>query len=871
MKNLPISLFRPVFAAFAAVCASALAADKPDEFPAMPPVQAKSPQEEAKTFQLPPGYHLELVMSEPDIKEPVMAVFDGDGRMFVAEFRSYMQEIDGKDELTKTSRISLHWSSKGDGVYDKHTVFIDNLVLPRMLVALDKGRVIVGETDTNDLFTYTDTDGDGVADKKEPFYVGGPRGGNLEHQPNGLLWGIDNTLYSTYNNYRLRWTPAGAVKEPAAANNGQWGLCQDDHGKMFFMNAGGEQGPQSFQQPVAYGAFNPGNQMAPGFMEVWPAIGMADVQGGHGRHRPDGTVNHFTATTGGDVYRGDHLPAELLGDLLVGEPVGRLVRRAKVEVKDGFTTLSNPYQDKQSEFFRSSDPLFRPLNITNTPDGTLYIVDMYRGIIQEGNWVRPGSYLRKVVEQYQFDKVVGHGRIWRLVHDTTKPAPQPHMNEETPAQLVAHLGHPNGWWRDTAQKLLVLKQDKSVSPALTSMARTDKNYLARLHALWTLDGLDALTPELVRERLKDEHPQLRVAALRVSESLFKKGDKTFAADVQAATKDKDANVVIQAMLTARQLDLPDWKTLLAELSTATAPHGVREIGNAILNPPAQAGAATMTPEQEKLYKAGQTVFQTLCATCHGADAKGLPMAGAAPGAMLAPSLAGSKTVTGWRDGGIKVLLHGLIGEIDGKKYEGQMIAMATNDDAWIAGALSYVRNSFGNHAGFISAADVAALRAATKERTLPWTITELRASLPMPLTNRKDWKLTASHGADGCAAAVDGDAGSRYTTGTSQVPGMWFQIELPQETLLSGLELDSARSPSDYPRGYEVALSADGKAWGKPVATGKGGSAVTDIAFTPAKAKFIKITQTGSVNGLFWSIHELQVFAAAAGAASATR
>ncbi len=866
MKTLPTFPFRPTFTALAALCASALAADKPDEFPAMPPVQAKTPQEEAKTFQLPPGYHLELVMSEPVIKEPVIATFDGDGRMFVAEFRSYMQEIDGKDELTKTSRISLHWSSKGDGVYDRHTVFADNLVLPRMLVTLDKGRIIVGETDTNDLFTYTDTDGDGVADKKEPFYVGGPRGGNLEHQPNGLLWGLDNTLYSTYNNYRLRWTPAGAVKEPSAANGGQWGLCQDDHGKMFFMNAGGEQGPQSFQQPVAYGAFNPKDQMAPGFMEVWPAIGMGDVQGGHGRHRPDGTVNHFTATTGGDVFRGDNLPADLRGDLLVSEPVGRLIRRAKVDVKEGFTILSNPYQDKQSEFFRSSDPLFRPLNITNTPDGTLFIVDMYRGIIQEGNWVRPGSYLRKVVEQYQFDKVTGRGRIWRLVHDTTKPAPQPHMNTETPAQLVAHLSHANGWWRDTAQKLLVLKQDKSVVPALTAMTHTDKNYLARLHALWTLDGLDSLTPDLVREKLKDEHPQLRVAALRVSESLGKKGDKTFAADVLAATKDKDAKVVIQAMLTARQLDLPDWKTTLAALVTPAAPLGVREIGNAILNPPAQTAAATMTPEQQKLFKAGETTFQTLCATCHGVDAKGLPLAGAAPGAMLAPALAGSKTVTGWRDGGIKVLLHGLNGDIDGKKYEGQMIAMATNDDAWIASVLSYVRNSFGNHAGHITTADVTALRAETKARTQPWTITELRASMPQPLTDRKAWKLTASHAAKDCPAAIDGNAASRYTTGASQVPGMWFQIELPQETLLSGLELDSAKSPSDYPRGYEVALSADGTTWGKPVATGKGSSAVTAIAFAPAKARFIKITQTGSVNGLFWSIHELQIFAAASAA-----
>lgn len=150
----------------------------------MPPVQAKSPQDELKTFQLPPGYRLELVMAEPQIKEPVIAVFDGDGRMFVAEMRSYMQEIDGKEQLTPTSRVSLHWSSKGDGVYDKHTVFLDNVMLPRMLATLDKGRIIVGETNTNDLFIYADTDGDGVSDKKEPFYVGGKR---------GEIWSISRT------------------------------------------------------------------------------------------------------------------------------------------------------------------------------------------------------------------------------------------------------------------------------------------------------------------------------------------------------------------------------------------------------------------------------------------------------------------------------------------------------------------------------------------------------------------------------------------------------------------------------------------------------------------------------------------------------
>ncbi len=857
MSRIPITI-----AVFAALTASAFPDDK---LPPMPPVKAHTPAETIASIQLPPGYHLQLVLSEPEIKEPVIASFDGDGRMFIAELRSYMQEIDGKNELDTVSRVSLHWSSKGDGVYDRHTVFADKLRLPRMLLPLDKGRVIIGETDTNDLNIFTDTDGDGVADKKEPFYVGGARGGNLEHQPNGLVWALDNGIYSTYNNYRLRWSAAGAIKEPAAPNNGQWGLCQDNHGKIVFMNAGGEQGPVSFQQPVAYGAFNPKDQFAPGFAEVWPLVGMADVQGANGRFRvEDKTLNHFTATAGVEIYRGDRLPEELRGNMFFGEPVGRLVRRAIVETRDGFTTLSNPYQAAKSEFLRSTDPCFRPLNMTTAPDGTLYIVDMYRGIIQEGNWVREGSYLRKVVEQYAFQNVVGHGRIYRLVHDTTKPGPQPRMNEETPAQLVAHLEHPNGWWRDTAQKLLVLRGDKSVVPALATMARTSGNYLARLHALWTLEGMGALDAALVREKMKDAHPQVRIAAIRVSESLFKAGDKSFATDVQAMVNDKDADVVIQSALTAQLLNFPDWKTSLETLASSNASRGMKEIADAILHPPAAIAVKQFSPEQLKQIKAGETIYQTLCTACHGPDGKGMPMVGAAPGARLAPALAGSKTVLGHRDGPIYVQLHGLIGDIDGKKYEGQMIAMATNDDAWIASVLSYVRNSFGNHASFIAPQEVARLRAATTARTQPWTIAELRAALPQPLPNRKEWKLSASHNNGGCAAAIDGDAGSRYSTNTSQVPGMWFQIELPRETSVAAVEFDSSNSPRDYPRGYKTEVSSDGQKWTE-VAHGNGDDAVTAIEFPPVDAKFIRVTQTGSVNGLFWSIHELKIFARAAG------
>ncbi len=848
------------------------------DFPPKQPVPALSPQDEASTFHLPPGYRLELMLSEPEIKEPVAAVFDGDGRMFVAEMRSYMQEIDGKDEITPVSCVSLHWSSKGDGVFDKHTVFADHLKLPRMVLPLTKGQVLIGETDSSDIYLYTDTDGDGVSDKKELWYSGGPRGGNLEHQPSGLVWSLDNWIYTTYNSYRLRWTPQGAVKTPAGANNGQWGLGEDNYGHLYFVNAGGEQGPQSFQVPVVYGGFNPKKQFEPGFEVPWSLVEMADFQGGLPRVKPDKSLNHITSSAGIDVYRGDRLPQELHGDLFFGEPVGRLVRRAKINVQEGLTVLSNPYQAEHSEFIRSTDACFRPVNIANAPDGTLYIVDMYRGIIQEGNWVREGSYLRKVVEQYAMDKVTGHGRIWRLVHTSTQLGPQPHMDEETPSQLVAHLDHPNGWWRDTAQKLLILRQDKSVIPALAEMARTHRNELARLHALWTLEGLGAADSALVLEKLKDTQPQIRVAALRVAESLLQKDGKLVAnpdgqlvSAIQTAAKDSDADVALQALLTARQLNLPDWKVQFASLSEAkNAPAGLKEIGSSILHPPTpEAPRVQYTAEQRKLLDAGADTFKTLCATCHGPDAKGLPMVGAAPGAMLAPSLAGSKTINGNRDGVVKVLISGLVGEIDGKKYEGTMVSMATNTDAWIASVASYVRNSFGNHAGFVTEADVVRLRAATKDRTLPWTESELRASMPQPLTNRKDWKLTASHNPLSAPLAIDGKEDTRYETAAGQKPGMWFQIELPQPTSVCGLYLDSASSPKDYPRGYKVELSSDGEKWSAPVAEGKGSEPNTEITFPAATAKFIRITQTGSVDGLFWSIHELQVYAPPAGALAA--
>ncbi|MDB6023344.1 MAG: hypothetical protein JWQ04_3201, partial [Pedosphaera sp.] len=363
-----------------------------------PMVGYLSPADEAKTFVIQDDYQMELVLSDPLISDPVVTAFDGDGRMYVAEMRSFMRDADGSNERAKTGRISLHWSSKHNGVYDKHTVFVDNLLLPRMVLPLGDG-ILVNETDTDDIWLYRDTKHKGVADTKTLFYAGGPRGGNVEHQPSGLIWDLDNWLYMAVNSYRLRIHGTNVIREPTASNMGQWGLSQDDFGKLWFVNAGYEVGPLNFEEPIVYGAFNFAEQSEPDWPVVWPLLGLPDFQGGPVRIRPEqNSLNHFTATCGSEIYRGDRLPADLRGDLFFGEPVGRLIRRAKVEVKEGFTRVRNAYD--QSEFIRSTDPNFRPVNLANAPDGSMYIADMYRGIIQEKDWVNRGSYLRGVVDQY---------------------------------------------------------------------------------------------------------------------------------------------------------------------------------------------------------------------------------------------------------------------------------------------------------------------------------------------------------------------------------------------------------------------------------------------------------------------------------------
>jgi mono/diheme cytochrome c family protein/glucose/arabinose dehydrogenase len=703
-----------------------------------------TPEQSMRSFRLPKGYHLELVASEPMITEPVAIAWDGNARMYVAQMETYMQDVEGTGEHEPRSRIMLLEDTNGDGKMDKSSVFIDKLVLPRMILCVGH-ELLVNETDTYDMYAYKDTNGDGMADQKRHVYrVGRKAPGNMEHQRSGLDWNLDNWIYVTVDPVRFRYRKGMIQADSLIGGNiGQWGLTHDNYGRLFFSQGGGENAGIGFQINPAYGQLNFRDAYdEETFSPVWPIIKTPDVQGGVKRLRADSTLNHFTAGNGQSIFRGDRLPGTLVGDYLISDPVARIIRRARVVDKAGKTTLENVYDHE--EFIASSDMNFRAVNTYTGPDGCLYIVDMNRGIIQEATWTGKDSYLRPQIQRLGLDNNKQRGRIYRLVYDGLRPGPKPHMLDESPAQLVKYLDHPNGWWRDNAQKELVLRADQSVVPVLRQMALGQKGTLpqlptplGQLHALWTLEGLEAVDKELLFALMQSPDAQLRKAAIWNSEPFIKKNDPEVLTRLATLKSDPSYDVLTQLLLSLGYAKVPLAKSTVDQV-LAKNPHNemlTSVQGTLVKNESIRTYGArlgSLDAASRKMVLDGATTFKSLCATCHGPDGKGTPT-------NLAPVLSGNfRRLTGKKDEEIKILLHGLTGPVDGKTYPDMMPPMGANSDEWIASVLSYIRYDLA-HAGngtprvspqflervLVTPADVKRIRAETSGRSRVWTWEEL--------------------------------------------------------------------------------------------------------------------------------------------------
>lgn len=698
-----------------------------------PVIKSLSPEESLKTMHLPGGFRMELVANEPLINEPVSIAWDGNGKMYVAQMVTYMQDIDAVNENEPWSRISVLEDEDGDGRMDKSTIFIDSMVLPRIMLPLDD-RLLVGETYQRNLYAYRDTNNDNVADEKILLLEDTTRDNrNLEHQDANMMWSIDNWLYVTNKAFRYKFFNNVLVRdtlpEPAV---GQWGLTQDETGRLFFSRAGAEVPALGFQQHPLYGSLELKEKWEEVFMEPWPIVGTPDAQGGPRRIREgENTLNRFTGVAGQEIYLGNP-KSPIYGDLFIPEPVGRLVRRAKVNHVDGKITLTNPYDS--AEFLASTDPLFRPVFAANGPDGCLYVVDMYRGIIQEGNWVGEGSYLREVVKERGYDKFTSRGRIYRIYHESMKPGPSPRLLNKSSTELISYLGHPNGWWRQTAQKLLVIRNDQSVVADLEDIVRGNEGFFAklfnsdkdfaieRLHALWTLQGINAVSKPLLMKAYQDADPRVRTAAIRVSDAFVKAGDSEIIDALSTLASDTNMEVLQQLILTFRYQN-DRTKSVVKTISDRFPENEViKTTASENLNPSFSEIVALREKYRLRGGDAanqivnGYRIFKEYCSTCHGPDGKGIP--------QLAPTLIGSPRVTGEVDVMARILLHGLTGPVDGVEYNGPMAPIAEQSNEYIADVISYVRGHL-NGGGTVWRGRVGAVREKFKDRDKYWTLKEL--------------------------------------------------------------------------------------------------------------------------------------------------
>lgn len=610
----------------------------------MPRIPATKPGDALKTFQLANGFKLELVAHEPAVGDPVDACFDENGRMFVAEMHGYPfshepTRLNPKGGGLKDAGIvRLLEDTNGDGKFDKSTVYAKGISWPVSVCCYNGGVFVLAP---KYLYYFKDTDGDGKADVKRVILEGFGRG-NVQAMANNLKWGLDNRIYFAAGrnpaNLKHRGKPLfnargrdvkfnpKTEKFERITGGQQFGHSMDDWGNRFVCSNSNH--IQQVVYPQHYLARNP-------YLAVSGLIRSIAVDGASARVfrisppepwriirqkwraaakgyrlvvEKDGSwkfipldpkkktrgipteypVGYFTSATGVTIYRGNAYPKKYRGNAFIGDVGGNLVHRKSLRPTG--VLFSAKRADAGEEMIRSRDNWFRPVNFVNAPDGSLYVLDMYRETIEH-----PFSIPQEIKRFLKLTSGHKRGRIYRLVSPGMKRNPPMKMAKMTGRQLVAQLESDNAWNRMTAQRLLWERQDKSAVAALVRLVTSSKSPLARMHALHSLAGLSALKRQHVVVGLKDTSPRVREHAVKLVEQLINpagRGRRAFAkppgrapADILDAllrlTTDADARVRFQVAFTLGELRGPKAVTGLAQL--LKDPRNGREIRTAVLS------------------------------------------------------------------------------------------------------------------------------------------------------------------------------------------------------------------------------------------------------------------------------------------------
>ncbi|MGV3764168.1 DUF7133 domain-containing protein [Parapedobacter sp.] len=714
--------------------------------------QPLSPAASLKAMEVEAGFKVELVAAEPLVAAPVAMTFDEKGRIWVVEMDGYMPDTLGHGENAPVGRIVILADEDGDGMMDNRDVFLDSLVMPRAICLVDSGLLVA----VPPRLWFYEISGDRAVGRTlvDSAYA---EGGNVEHQPNGLLRGLDNWIYSAKYDWRYRQFPDGDWRKEKTHFRGQWGISQDDWGRLYYNDNSSNLSGDYF--PPGLGSGNPNQRKVSGYREtivsdtrVYPLHPTTGVNRGYmdGILDSTGRLVNFTAACGPLVYRGGLFPGI---NAFVAEPAANLIKR-NILVEKGYR-ISGEQAYQGREFLASNDERFRPVNLYDGPDGALYVVDMYRGIIQHSTYLTP--YLKKEIETRGLSLPLGMGRIYRILPKdvetnwTTMP--------RDVDSLVALLGHANGWVRDKAQHVLVDRRATDVVGKLRKILHSGHNPLQVAHALWTLEGLLQLTLADIQTVLERPQWQLRAQAIAATVSLAPTVPQNGLAElITAHVSNRDTLLMPYAALalaaftdfegpTSKRwaIEHPGDKYLADALISGLGGRErlfLTEMVNRLPDTASMLYRRLSTVVNElmavetqgnqrllaKRYPQGMALFQNTCQPCHGEDGRGV--------SPIAPPLAGSEWVKGNKQRLMSLVLYGLTGPVvvAGHTYEapevsGEMPGLAHNstvDDAELAQLLSYIRNAWGNAAGDeVLPEELGVIRARFGKRTEPFTQGEL--------------------------------------------------------------------------------------------------------------------------------------------------
>lgn len=730
-------------------------------------------EESLEHFQLEDGFAIELVASEPLVTAPVAMTFDETGRMWVVEMPSYMPDTVGTGEDTPTGRIAVLEDTDGDGKMDRRSIFMDSLVLPRAVCLVEDG-ILVAEPP----YLWFVKNNNGVAGEKTLVDAEYAVGGNVEHQPNGLYRALDNWIYNAKSSKRYRKKGDSWLIERTLFR-GQWGISQDNQGRLFYNHNSANLLGDYF--PPRFGATNPSQKNLSGYNErivsdnrVYPIRPTPGVNRGYRPGTLDDSLRlvHFTAASGPVIYRGGLFGEDYAGNAFTPEPSANLVKRNRIDYRINRVSGKQAYEGK--EFLASTDERFRPVSAYNGPDGALYLVDMYRGIIQHVTYLT--DYLKSEIRMRELTTPLDRGRIYRIVPAGSlgtdgRDRAEDHSARSVvfprePEKLVALLNHENGWVRDKAQQLLVDGRHTEIVPLLREKlnagpASGNDQAFGAIHALWTLEGLYALRWEDLKPWITGSNELLAAQALTAIPSVASRGNhEDILRTIRPLAVKKELAPYLAFLLPSLQPFAPgaidgflmelarqypqdpyvsdaiisnlDGKeeAFLKQLNQWNSDSAltIKEHLNEVLDDIREREQARLKRELLKELSRGQELYRNICQTCHGADGKGIR--------SLAPPLNNSEWVTGDKHRLAAIVLYGLTGpvDVDGHHYgedeiSGEMPGIGNNDalsDYDVAQILSFVRNAWNNQAELVSPDDVSRVREQLKDREGAFTAEELK-------------------------------------------------------------------------------------------------------------------------------------------------